>query len=193
MSYLFNYYAKCYDSFMKFFRLDRQEEIINLFSDVYNMDVCDVGGGTGVLADVLVRKGHRVTIIDPSIPMTKIARKRNQKIKIINKPIQQIESRMKYDYIVFKDTFHHISQQKEVLVKCHQMLKDEGKIIIQDFSPRSFQTKLLFLFEICCFEKIFPIADATLLKMMGDVGYQGKIKRLNKRDYIVIGDKQDYE
>lgn len=193
MSYLFNYYAKSYDSFMKFFKLDNQNTILELLSDQYNRNICDIGGGTGVLAEALIKRGHQVTIIDPSVQMTSIAKMRNKNIAVINKPIQEVDFIMEFDFIIFKDTFHHISEQKEVLAKCYDMLKKGGQVIIQDFSPKSVQTKIIFLFETCCFEKIYPIIDTVLAQMMDDIGYKGTVMKLSKRDYIVTGDRWSNE
>ncbi|WP_157453651.1 hypothetical protein [Clostridium sartagoforme] len=48
MSYLFKYYSKQYDKFMKIFHLDKNKEIIKVIKDVNNLDILDIGGGTGI-------------------------------------------------------------------------------------------------------------------------------------------------
>lgn len=65
MSYLFKYYSKQYDKFMKTFHLDKNKEIIKVIKDVNNLDILDIGGGTGTLSDILINLGADVTILDP--------------------------------------------------------------------------------------------------------------------------------
>jgi hypothetical protein len=83
MSYLFRYYAKVYDRFMSRFHLDDDSVILRMIGSG-NKKIADIGGGTGRTADKLIRMGHSVTIIDPCQSMTKRAKKRNPRIRIIN-------------------------------------------------------------------------------------------------------------
>ena len=74
MSYLFKFYSKQYDKFMKKFNLDKNEVIIQRIKDINRLDILDIGGGTGTLAKELISLGANVTILDPEINMTKIAK-----------------------------------------------------------------------------------------------------------------------
>jgi len=99
--YLFRYFAKLYDSFIKIFNLG---ESIFLIKEIesQNYDIIyDVGGGTGVLADILVQKGKNVYLIDPCNSMTKIAHQRNPEIKIISSNFGEDINLPKADVIFF--------------------------------------------------------------------------------------------
>lgn len=45
MSYLFKYYSKQYDKFMKIFNLDKNKEIVKVLKDINNLEILDIGWG----------------------------------------------------------------------------------------------------------------------------------------------------
>lgn len=188
MSYLFQYYAKVYDRFMQKFHLDDDTMILKLLGRG-NLHIADIGGGTGKTANRLIKLGHQVTIIDPCQPMTKRAKSRNGKIEVINEPMPY-DMKECYDVFLFRDCLHHIDKQNETLKLCVDQLKEDGLIIIADFSPRNIKTKLIFLFERICFEKIREVDEKELLKGLQSFGLNTQHIRVNDRDYIVIGRKQ---
>ncbi len=185
MSYLFRFYAKAYDRFMRSFHLDDDSAIIDMIG-VGNKIIADIGGGTGKTADKLIKQGHFVTIIDPCQSMTKRAKKRNQKIRIINQPMP-FDIKGKYDVILFRDCLHHIKKQRETLELCSNKLREGGRIIIADFSPECMKSKLIFLFERICFERIWKVDENKLLNLLHSINMKTQLIRVSDRDYIVIG------
>lgn len=187
MSYLFRYYAKVYDRFMSKFHLDDDSAILDIIG-TGNKIIADIGGGTGITADKLIKRGHYVTIIDPCQSMTKRAKKRNPMIQIINQALP-FDIKEEYDVILFRDSLHHIKSQRETLELCSNKLRKDGLIIISDFSPDSIKTKLIFLFERLCFERIWEVDKKKLLKLLQSFNLNTQLIRINDRDYIVIGRK----
>lgn len=187
MSYLFQCYAKVYDKFMNLFSLDDDSAILNLIES-YPQKIADVGGGTGVTAEKLVKLGHKVTIIDPCMQMTELAKKKDEAIQIINKAMP-CELGAKFDIILIRDCLHHVKRQTELLDCCINMLEEHGMIIITDFSPQCWKTKLIFLFERCCFERIKPVSKSRIFEYLDQAGLQAKQNLINERDFIVWGRK----
>lgn len=185
MSYLFRCYAKIYDRFMGKFHLDDDSIILDLIG-TGNKKIADIGGGTGRTADKLIKQGHLVTIIDPCQSMTKRAKKRNQRIQIMNQSMP-FDLKEEYDVILFRDCLHHIKEQRETLKLCSNNLRKDGRIIIADFSPESIKSKLLFSFERICFERIWEVDERKLMKLLQSMNINTKLLRVNERDYIVIG------
>lgn len=189
MSYLFRCYAKSYDKFMNRFSLDDDSAILSLIED-RQLRIADVGGGTGVTADKLVKRGHTVTIIDPCRQMTELAKKRNKSIRVINKSMPcQINEQ--FDIILIRDCLHHVKRQREMIDLCIHMLAEGGMIIVNDFSPKYWITKIIFLFERMCFEAIKPVNEEKLRRYFASAGLQAELLRVNKRDYIVWGRKME--
>ncbi len=189
MSYLFRCYAKLYDKFMKNFSLDDDTAVLSLIENGQKK-IADVGGGTGLTADKLVKRGHVVTIIDPCRQMTELAKKRNQSIRVINKSMP-CEINERFDIILIRDCLHHVRRQRELIEFCIHMLAEGGMVIVNDFSPESWKAKIIFLFERICFEAIKPVSETKLLHYFAAAGLQTELIRVNNRDYIVWGRKKE--
>lgn len=184
--FLFKYYAKLYDPFMKIFRLDRYEHIHDKIGSDCHI-IYDVGGGTGLLADELVKRGKQVWLIDPCDPMTKIARQRNPDIRIVPEYFHGQLDLPKADVIIFNDSLHHIGDHEAVLRYCRGYLNEGGQLLIRDFHPDSLFVKILFLFERICFERIVPI-NLRDLKCLGEKsGFCPEDVSLNAREFLYIG------
>ena len=69
MAYLFKYYARIYDRFMRRFKLDTNEVLLESLGELKGKRILDLGGGTGTLADKLQHMGGDVTLIDPQKEM----------------------------------------------------------------------------------------------------------------------------
>jgi 2-polyprenyl-3-methyl-5-hydroxy-6-metoxy-1,4-benzoquinol methylase len=187
MSYLFQRYAKVYDKFMNRFSLDDDTAILTLIKG-HQQRIADVGGGTGVTADKLAKLGHLVTIIDPCLQMTQLAKKRNNAIRVVNQSMPY-EVGEQFNIVLIRDCLHHVKGQREMIDCCLHMLAEGGTIIVTDFSPWCWKTKLIFLFERCCFESIKPISDLKLSGYLESAGLQTERISLNDRDYLVWGRK----
>lgn len=196
MSRLFDSYYKQYDSFMKVFGLDDNAAIINQvkqFAPDRRLSICDIGGGTGLLAHALIELGHEVTIIDPSTKLTEIAGRRNPGVIIINEPFETCANpslRRGYDLIILRDCFHHIEDQALTLAQIYRSLKAGGSVMIQEFSPRSVSARMIFRFERCCREKVYPVLPERLAEMMTQAGFRHEMIAINRRDYILTGAKK---
>ncbi|GAB6169260.1 hypothetical protein JCM1393_17200 [Clostridium carnis] len=190
MSYLFKYYSKLYDPFMNFFNLNNINPLLNTLSSVSNLNIVDIGGGTGTLASKLIDLGAKVTIVDPEKNMTNIAKNKNPKIKIsnnysINMPIENSS----IDIIVIRDCLHHISDHKTTLIECNRILKPDGKLIIQDFNKSHIITTIIFLFERLCFEKTKMISKDNLNKLTLNLFKNSNIVDISPYEFIYICEK----
>ncbi len=188
MSYLFSNYAFIYDTFMHMFQLDGDHTILS-FIPSKRSRILDIGGGTGKIADQLVKRGHQVTILDPCKRMTDIAKKRNSKIRIIGRAMPFYYSKT-YQIILIRDCLHHIKETKKVLEDAIRMLEPGGRIIIADFNPNTFEAKLIYLFERCCLEKVYPISKQQVAQCLRLRGLSVNCVRISKRDYVVVGKKK---
>ena len=190
MSYLFKFYSKQYDKFMKKFKLDKNELIIKVIKDIYGLKVLDIGGGTGSLAKELISLGADVTILDPEVNMTKIAKEKSKKIKVINGYSDNIPCKdFSIDIVIMRDSFHHISKKEETLQECKRILNKDGRIIIYEFEKRSFIGKVIFIFETLCFERIKMLTINEMKELTYKYFRNGEIIKISKYEYIYIGSK----
>lgn len=186
MSYLFDCYAGVYDRFMAWARLDCCDCVLAEIGQKHGR-ILDVGGGTGTLANRLVGMGKRVVVLDPSVPMTRIAKKKNPNIRIVNQSLPDFRCKGKFDCIIFKDCLHHIRDQKRALERCSELLSPEGVLLIQEFWTKRWTGRLLLLFERLCFERITPVDSKRLRRLLKMEGFVCELKPVSKREYLMIG------
>ncbi|MGL4742129.1 MAG: class I SAM-dependent methyltransferase [Sarcina sp.] len=192
MSYLFRYYSKQYDGFMKLFKLDKTDKIIEYLGELKNKKVIDIGGGTGTLAAKLVIKGANVTIVDPEKNMTNIAKTKNNKINVLNEYSNKISlDSGEADVIIIRDAFHHILQKEETLSECKRLLKKNGIILICEFDKNKIIAKLIAIFEILCFEKITMLTKEELRKLMKTYFKEESLISITSCEFIYVGIKTD--
>ncbi|WP_195266455.1 class I SAM-dependent methyltransferase [Clostridium sp. 1001275B_160808_H3] len=192
MNYLFKYYSKQYDKFMKIFNLDKNKEIIKVLKDVNNIEILDIGGGTGTLADILIKLGANVTILDPEVKMTNIAKEKNNEVKIINGYSTNIAlTDNGFDLIIMRDSFHHIQDKEKTLNECKRLLNDKGKILIYEFDRTHIITKLIYIFERSCFEKVKMLSKSEMKKLASQYFSNGEIIKISNHEYIYIGENSN--
>lgn len=190
MSYLFKFYSKQYDKFMEKFKLDKNDLIIKTLKDISGLEILDIGGGTGTLAKEIISLGGNVTILDPEINMTNIAKEKSEEIKVINGYSDNIPIRdSSIDVVIMRDSFHHIMEKEKTLKECRRILRNHGKIIIYEFDRKSFIGKAIFIFETLCFEKIKMLSINEMKEMTYKYFKIGDVMKISKYEYIYIGSK----
>lgn len=190
MSYLFKFCASAYDPFMRFFHLDRYDGILMEMRIVKGKRILDIDGGTGILADILQRRGADVFLADPEKNMTAIAMRRNPHIRIIHTPVKELNlTGASFDYIVLRDTLHHIPQQADVFRKAHRLLSSGGKLLIQEFDRKTWHCKWIWLLETLCFERCRMLSEEQLLHLGTRYFKKSSVKRNGNFELLYIGEK----
>lgn len=188
MSYLFKYYYKQYDKFMSIFKLDKNNTIINALGNVNSLMILDIGGGTGTLANSLINLGGIVTIVDPEVKMTEVAKSKNEKVNVINSFANNIPlENSSIDLIVVRDAFHHIMEKEKALKECSRVLKPNGRILIYEFEKSHIITKLIFLFEKSCFEKVKMLSKIEMETLALIYFEKIDIVEVSNYEYIYLG------
>ena len=194
MSYLFKYYAGVYDSFMKKFNLDRNEEILKSLGDVGDKKILDLGGGTGTLSDLLQRKGAEVTLVDPSIEMVEKAQLKNPHLIVYGNTLQDLEGKLQkkyFDTIIIRDALHHMRKPEEAIALSHRYLKPDGEILIWEFNIKYLKAKLIWLFEFLCFERCHRFTVEKLRQLCLPYFIEEELKDERKLEILYRGRKRD--
>lgn len=119
----------------------------------------DIGCGTGIVTQSLAGHFGKVVGIDISNEMLAAARKKRNapNIDYIEMNAESVDTVERYDYIVSRTTFHHISDVPALLDKLKSMTKPGGRIAILDCTyekgspsiPRSIAVAYLsFVFDV---------------------------------------------
>ena len=140
MKHDFNHKAETFDSpkniFLANLVCQAVEKQIDLLSD---KEILDFGGGTGLLTLPLAKQAKSVTLVDISEKMLEQARLKaeQQDIKniqfleqdLLEKPLEK-----EFDLIVVCRVLHHMPDLNAALSLFHQHLKEDGQLLIADFT-----------------------------------------------------------
>ena len=140
MKHDFNHKAETFDSpkniFLTNLVCQAVEKQIDLLSD---KEILDFGGGTGLLALPLAKQAKSVTLVDISEKMLEQARLKAEQQDIKN--IQFLEQDLlanpleqEFDCIVVCRVLHHMPDLNVALSLFHQHLKEDGQLLIADFT-----------------------------------------------------------
>ena len=140
MKHDFNHKAETFDSpkniFLANLVCQAVEKQIDLLSD---KEILDFGGGTGLLTLPLAKQAKFVTLVDISEKMLEQARLKVERQEIKN--IQFLEQDLlanpleqEFDLIVVCRVLHHMPDLDAALSLFHQHLKEDGQLLIADFT-----------------------------------------------------------
>ncbi|MEZ7594831.1 class I SAM-dependent methyltransferase [Streptococcus sp. 27098_8_76] len=140
MKHDFNHKAETFDSpkniFLANLVCQAVEKQIDLLSD---KEILDFGGGTGLLTLPLAKQAKSVTLVDISEKMLEQARLKAEQQDINN--IQFLEQDLlknplekEFDCIVVSRVLHHMPDLDAALSLFHQHLKEDGQLLLADFT-----------------------------------------------------------
>lgn len=179
---------KYYDNFMIRFKLYKFEEIKAAANLQEHELVVDIGGGTGGLAQYICNNCKLVYVLDESEKMLSKLKPR-KKLKIIKgNALKTPFENNSIDTVILSDVFHHIKEQKELVIEINRILKPGGKLVMLDFDRTYIKTRLLRAFEFILFGKLFFRTKDEVNDLLKNYFYISKI--YDKGYYfIIVGEK----
>ena len=140
MKHDFNHKAETFDSpkniFLANLVCQAVEKQIALLSD---KEILDFGGGTGLLALPLAKQAKSVTLVDISEKMLEQARLKAEQqdiknIQFLEQDLLKNPMEQEFDLIVVSRVLHHMPDLDEALSLFHQHLKEDGQLLLVDFT-----------------------------------------------------------
>lgn len=140
--HIFEEWAKDYDQTVSG-NDEEYKEVFRGYDDILDMvarasvgNVLEFGAGTGNLTIKLHDKGHKIIVIEPSIPMREIAQQKLQsdQVLFLDGDFLQFPDLENIDSIVSTYAFHHLTdEEKAAAVKEYgKILGVNGKIVFAD-------------------------------------------------------------
>ena len=140
MEHNFNHKAESFDSPQNRFIADLiRQELEKQVVDFSDKHILDFGGGTGLVSLPLATQSKSVMLVDISDKMLDQARLKVEKQSIDNvyllqqdlltNPLNQL-----FDIIVVSRVLHHMPDVDVALSLFHQYLREDGKLLISDFT-----------------------------------------------------------
>ena len=140
MKHDFNHKAETFDSpkniFLANLVCQAIEKQIDLLSD---KEILDFGGGTGLLTLPLAKQAKSVTLVDISEKMLEQARLKAEQqdiknIQFLEQDLLKNPMEQEFDLIVVSRVLHHMPDLDEALSLFHQHLKEDGQLLLADFT-----------------------------------------------------------
>jgi ubiquinone/menaquinone biosynthesis C-methylase UbiE len=179
----FDFIAPYYD---RFGRQERPEKLIAAACLPVDGRILDLGGGTGRVAQNLVREGLQVVVADVSSGMV---RRANQKPDL--QPVRTAAEALpfpsfSFERIVMVDAFHHVADQPQVAAEMWRVLKPQGRIVIEEPDIRVWGVKLISLFEKLLLMRSHFMAPAAIAGLFNGHGAAARIDTEQGVAWVVI-------
>ena len=140
MKHDFNHKAETFDSpkniFLANLVCQAVEKQVDVLSD---KEILDFGGGTGLLSLPLAKQAKSLTLVDISEKMLEQARLKAERQEIKNihfleQDLLKTPLEQEFDLIVVCRVLHHMPDLDAALSLFHQHLKEDGQLLLADFT-----------------------------------------------------------
>ncbi|AGH44933.1 methyltransferase [Paraglaciecola psychrophila] len=101
------------------------------------LDVLDAGGGTGVMSEMMINLGHKVTLSDISSDVLSLAKKKlgeNINLDIQHRDILSLSNNRQYDLVVCHAVLEWLQHPSEVIRKLVDLVKPGGHLSLSFFN-----------------------------------------------------------
>lgn len=109
----------------------------NITLDGPSLDVLDAGGGTGVMTEVLLDLGHKVTLSDMSSEILLLAKQKlgeHNNLDIQHKDILSLSNTTQYDLVICHAVLEWLQDPAAVIRKLVDLVKPEGHLSLSFFN-----------------------------------------------------------
>ena len=106
-------------------------------ADLMPLDILDAGGGTGVMTEMMLNLGHRVTLSDISVEALAIAKQKlgnNPNLDIQQTDILSLNSEKKYDLVICHAVLEWLQDPFKVITKLVDLVKPGGHLSLSFFN-----------------------------------------------------------
>lgn len=188
---LFELMAPFYDWFIRAANVDHSRKMPEWLAPVGDMEVLDLGGGTGINARTLTEAGARVTVVDSSRAMLNRAAAKKVPARLIRSDATALPlPGDSFDIVLISDAWHHFRDQAGVVREVVRVLRPGGRLYIIDFDPQKGKTKFLALLERLVAEPSTFTAPDELVEMLSLIGIGGNYRYLTSNQFIYRGIKE---
>ena len=139
----FNLLAPFYDRAIPFARL---EQMLGLLELSGTESLLDAGGGTGRVAEALRPHLKWIVVADVSSGMLTQARQKN--LATTSSQTEHLPfPEGAFDRVLMVDALHHVIDQAETVRELYRVLKEGGRLVIEEPDLRRFPVKLVAVVE----------------------------------------------
>ncbi len=186
----FDRIAPWYEPFMTFFFLNRDKALLSLIQPHGHERILDVGAGTGRFGKILAPLAHSVTLVDESARMLGRLKTKESNIQALVGDIFTLHLPSDhYDWIVLSDVIHHLPHFERLFPLLASFLKDQGRILIHEYTPNHWTTRWLGFFERRLFGSL-DFKDMDQMKKAIQPWFQLEQIESKRGWYIIVAKKK---
>ena len=143
--------------------------------------VLDLGGGTGVLADLIhrVRQDLRCVAADPALGMLEKGSPHILKAAGLAESLPFKENI--FEAVLIGDALHHFDNPLKAILEVMRVLKPDGILFIFDMDPETFAGRIIYRVEKLMREPARFRPPEELSKILTDYGFRVKTERYDWR------------
>lgn len=113
--------------------------LLELLGDVRGRDLLDAGCGPGLYAEQLLARGARVTAVDVSPTMVRLARERlgdqtEVRVHDLERPLDWLPDE-RFDLVLLALVLHHLDDRRGALAELHRVLRPGGRLVLSNSHP----------------------------------------------------------
>ncbi len=181
----FDHIAGLYNQMAEF---SAGEEILRVLNLTAEINLLDVGGGTGRVANSLRGLVRQVVVADPSREMLKYAGDKN--LPAVCTPAEALPFPPDtFDRIIIVDAFHHVQNQEVTAGELWRILRPGGRLLIIEPDIQEFSSKLVAIAEkLLLMHSHFLSADA-MAALFKKTDAEADISRVDKNAMVLIQKK----
>jgi 2-polyprenyl-3-methyl-5-hydroxy-6-metoxy-1,4-benzoquinol methylase len=114
-----------------------------------NQEVLDISCGEGFFAAEIAKQGNRVTGVDALPDVSERAALCDYFSVDLNQGLNGIAERLngkRFDRILLLDILEHLYEPERILRQCHQLIQEDGQVIVSVPNVANFSVRLSLLF-----------------------------------------------
>ena len=107
----------------------------------------DAGGGTGRVAQFMLKKSAGVILVDLSMEMLKESREKGDFLRVCSHTEGFPFPNESFSRILMVDALHHVCDQRQTALELWRVLEPGGYLVIEEPDLRTFSVKLVAIAE----------------------------------------------
>jgi ubiquinone/menaquinone biosynthesis C-methylase UbiE len=157
----------------------------------HSQSILDVGGGTGRVSQLISGNGHKIIVLDASLDMLGEAQAKGYLHPACGLSERIPFSQHTFDRILMVDAFHHLEDQVASGYELWRVLREGGRLVIEEPDIRQFAVKLIALGEKLLLMRSHFWQAERIASLFKDLPCQVQITRKNGSVWIIVDRDSD--
>ena len=171
---------------------DKTFSILTKIGDFEECDkILDLGGGTGRVSRLFVKKVKEVVVLDASLGMVESCKKHQDISCVLGKAENIPFGDGYFDKVIIIDAFHHFQDQEKAVREIRRVLRKNGKVIIEELNFKEPVKWLVEKLERIVGAKSRLLPPELLAEFFEKDQFKTTLFGKTKTTYYLVGEKAE--